>query len=413
MSRSPSPVRPLEVGVVGCGVAGQAAAILLARQGHRVTVFERFAEPRPVGAGLLLQPTGLAVLDALGLGEAARSKGARVRGLQARTASGRAVLDLDYADLHPAAHGLGIRRSDLFDLLHGALTASRATLVAGLEIASVDGQVLVDEGGRRHGPFDLVIAADGTNSKLRGSLLPQKQVRLYRWGCLWATVPDEGTGFAGSGLLQQRVRGTREMMGLLPVAPGVLTLYWSLPVTALDARRALDLDDFRRRATALWPEAAPVVARAAADGAFTRATYRHVALPRWNRGGVMLIGDAGHGTSPQLGQGANLGLVDAWVLADALAEGPDLLSAVIGWERRRESTLYYYQFVSHLLTPFFQSRSATLGWLRDLAMGPLGRLPPVRRLMTSTLAGTRRGWWSSVPLDGAGRYPLVPGGGMA
>lgn len=402
-------MRPLEVGVVGCGVAGQAAAILLSRQGHRVTVFERFAEPRPVGAGLLLQPTGLAVLDALGLGDGARAKGATVHGLQARTAGGRAVLDLDYADLHPAAHGLGIRRSDLFDLLHGALKASRATLVSGLEIASVEGQVLVDEGGRKHGPFDLVIAADGTNSRLRGSLLPSKQVTLYRWGCLWATVPDEGAGFAASGLLQQRVRGTREMMGLLPVAPGLLTLYWSLPVTALNAKKALDLDDFRRRATALWPEAAPIVARAAA-GAFTRATYRHVALSRWNKGGVLLIGDAGHGTSPQLGQGANLGLVDAWVLADALAEGPDLLSAVMNWERRREATLFYYQRVSHLLTPFFQSRSAVLGGLRDLAMGPLGRLPPVRRLMTTTLAGTRRGWWSNVPLDAAGRYPLPRGG---
>lgn len=409
MSRSPSPVRPLEVGVVGCGVAGQAAAILLSRQGHRVTVFERFAEPRPVGAGLLLQPTGLAVLAALGLAEQALARGARVHGLQARTASGRAVLDLDYRDLHPAAHGLGIRRADLFDLLHGALKASRATVVTGLEIAAVEGQVLVEGSGRKHGPFDLVIAADGTNSRLRGSLLPQKQVTLYRWGCLWATVPDDGAGFAASGLLQQRVRGTREMMGLLPVAPGVLTLYWSLPTTALNAKKVLDLDDFRRRAGALWPEAAPLVARAA-DGELVRATYRHVALSRWNKGGVLLIGDAGHGTSPQLGQGANLGLMDAWVLADALAEGPDLLSAVMNWERRREATLFYYQRVSHLLTPFFQSRAAPLGWLRDLALGPVGRLGPVRRLMTTTLAGTRRGWWSSVALDDEGRYPLPPGG---
>jgi len=49
----------LDIAVVGCGVAGQAAAILLADAGHKVTIFERFAEPHPVGAGLLLQPTGL------------------------------------------------------------------------------------------------------------------------------------------------------------------------------------------------------------------------------------------------------------------------------------------------------------------------------------------------------------------
>ena len=61
----------MAVGVVGCGVAGQAASILLADAGHEVTIFERFAEPRPIGAGLLLQPTGLAVLRALGLADEA------------------------------------------------------------------------------------------------------------------------------------------------------------------------------------------------------------------------------------------------------------------------------------------------------------------------------------------------------
>src|SRR5262245_17792998 len=109
---------PSRIGVVGCGVAGQAAASFLADAGHDVTVFERFAEPRPLGAGLLLQPTGLAVLRALGLEQEALARGSKVVGLEARTAGGRTVLDLAYADLHPKAHGLGIRRSVLFDLLH-------------------------------------------------------------------------------------------------------------------------------------------------------------------------------------------------------------------------------------------------------------------------------------------------------
>jgi len=65
----------LQIGVVGCGVTGQAAATFLAEAGHDVTVFERFAEPRPLGAGLLLQPTGLAVLAALGLADQALAQG--------------------------------------------------------------------------------------------------------------------------------------------------------------------------------------------------------------------------------------------------------------------------------------------------------------------------------------------------
>ena len=57
----------LDIAIAGCGIAGLASAAMLARDGHRVTIFERFAAPAPVGSGLLLQPTGLAVLRAMGL----------------------------------------------------------------------------------------------------------------------------------------------------------------------------------------------------------------------------------------------------------------------------------------------------------------------------------------------------------
>src|SRR4051812_26680327 len=313
-----------EIGVVGCGVAGQAAATFLSESGHRVTLFERFAEPRPVGAGLLLQPTGLAVLRALGLEDEAVAHGGRVVGLEAKTASGRTVLDLSYADLHPAAHGVGIRRNVLFDLLHGRLQRSPARLLTGTEIIDVAREhgraVIVDKDLERHGPFDLVVAADGAHSALRRRLMPDAYQRLYPWGCIWATVADS-VGLGAASLLRQRVRGTREMMGLLPVGGGELTIYWSLPAAALAPDRPLDLEAIRRTAAALWPEAARIVSGA---GDFSRATYRNVALPRWNDGPILFIGDAAHGTSPQLGQGANLALVDAWTLAQAVDESSDV-----------------------------------------------------------------------------------------
>jgi 2-polyprenyl-6-methoxyphenol hydroxylase-like FAD-dependent oxidoreductase len=391
-----------EIAVVGCGVAGQAAAALLADAGHEITVFERFAEPRPVGAGLLLQPTGLAVLRALGLAQDALAQGARVVGLEARTHTGRLVLDLAYADLHPAAHGLGIRRSTLFDLLHGRLKRSPARLITAAEIVDIRDARVVDAAGHRHGPFDLIVVADGAHSALRSRLLPRARAPLYPWGCIWTTVPDRA-GIGTEGLLRQRVRGAREMMGLLPVAPGQLTIYWSLPVEALAPDQPIDRDAWRRAAAALWPEASAIIE--AADD-FSRATYRHVALPRWNEGPVLFIGDAAHGTSPQLGQGANLGLLDAHALAEALAES-DLPAALALFARRRSASVRFYRRASHLLTPFFQSRSSSLALLRDLFMGWSCRVPGLRGVMTSMLAGTRHGWFGTVRLDGEGAYPLA------
>ena len=389
------------IGIVGCGVAGQAAATLLSESGHDVTIFERFAEPRPLGAGLLLQPTGLAVLGELGLREQALAAGAKVTGLKSVTQSGRPVLDLSYADLHPAAHGLGIHRGRLFDLLHGALKRSPAKLVTAHEIVDVARGQIVDKAGGRHGPFDLVIVADGAHSALRQRLMPEAKAPLYPWGCLWATVPDPA-GIGASGLLQQRVRGTTEMMGLLPVGDRQLTLYWSVP-----AEGQPDIDAFHRAATALWPEAAAAVEHAVRTNGLTHATYRHVALPRWTVDGkVLFIGDAAHGTSPQLGQGANLGLMDAWTLADAIARNKDLEAALTAFAVRRRSTVRFYRQASHLLTPLFQSNVESFGWMRDAFMGTACRLPVARTIAATTLAGLRISWLFSSRLDAEGRYRL-------
>lgn len=398
-----------DIGIVGCGVAGQAAAIFLAECGHEVTVFERFAEPGPVGAGLLLQPTGLEVLRALRLQQQALSRGSKVFGLEAKTAGGRTVLDLSYSTLHPAAHGLGIRRGVLFDLLHRRLKESPARLVTGTEIDDVVREhgkgVVIGKDERRHGPFDLVVVADGAHSALRQRLMPQARQPLYGWGCLWTTVADSA-GIGAASLLRQRVRGTREMMGFLPVGDGQLTMYWSLPAAALAPGVPLDRDVMQRAGRALWPEAAGIVSAAVAANDFSRATYRNVALPCWNDGPILFIGDAAHGTSPQLGQGANLGLVDGWTLADVLGECRDIPSAIDRFAERRDPTVRFYRQASHLLTPLFQSSVESFGWARDAFMGIACRLPISRTIAATTLAGVRTGWLSAARLDAEGRYRL-------
>ena len=403
-------VAALEIAVVGCGVAGQAAATFLADAGHRVTVFERFAEPRPLGAGLLLQPTGLAVLRALGLEGQAERLGARIDGLLGRNDLGHTVIDLAYADLHPEAHGVGIHRGALLGLLQERLQRSPAQLVTGAEIVDIErdgGRAsVVEAGGRRQGPFNLVVVADGTHSQLRARVMPPARAPLYPWGCIWATIPDHRSFATAPGMLQQRLSGTTTMMGLLPVGQGLATLFWSLPAAALEPGRPIDMDSWRMEALALWPEAAGLIEQVADADGFARATYRHVTLPSWNVGPVLFIGDAAHGTSPQLGQGANLGLLDAYVLAQALAAGTDLAAALALFARRRDPAVRFYRQASHLLTPFFQSDRPLLGWARDALMGVACLAPGLSPIMTTTLAGLRRGWLSTDMLDGEGRYRL-------
>ena len=141
-----------------------------------------------------------------------------------------------------------------------------------------------------------------------------------------------------------------------------------------------------KRFAATAPYCAAAIASLTQAGSISpRTTARPIA------GRVLFLGDAAHGTSPQLGQGANLALAGAATLADALARHADLDAGLAAYVALRRRPLAYYQTMSRWLTPFFQSDLAPLGWLRDAFLGPAHRLPFVRRLIATTMAGTRAG----------------------
>ena len=408
--------RHYRIAVVGCGVGGMAVATLLAEAGHGVTLYERFAEPRPLGAGLLLQPTGLKILHRLGVEAAALNMGARVTGIDGRTTRGRTVLRLSYSDLHPRLHGLGIHRGALFGLLFDRLKRSPATVVTAAEVAAIDTSdtqaTLRFVNGAAPVSADLVLVADGTHSALRTQLGIRHRAPLYPWGCLWTTLPDPDGRFAG--LLHQRFRDSSVMIGALPVGrqpddpdgPPCITVFWSLPARHIDAARAAGVAALRTNFLRHWPELADPLQHLRDIDQVSGATYRHVAMPRWSKGRVAFLGDAAHGTSPQLGQGANQALLDAATLVGVLAAASDIPSALRLAEQARLGPARFYRQASHLLTPFYQSHFAPLGWLRDLTFGPLCALPLTRNMMLGTLAGVRRSWWTTFPVDGDGRPDL-------
>src|SRR5262245_47684252 len=106
----------MKVGVVGSGTGGASAALLLARDGHEVEIFERVDDPRPVGAGILLQPLGQRILGTLGLADELAAKSTPVRSIEGRAGGpdGRIVLRFGYRDARSPDVGLGVNRGALF-----------------------------------------------------------------------------------------------------------------------------------------------------------------------------------------------------------------------------------------------------------------------------------------------------------
>jgi 2-polyprenyl-6-methoxyphenol hydroxylase-like FAD-dependent oxidoreductase len=390
----------LDVAVIGCGSAGPAAAVLLQRAGHRVTVFEAVPALGAVGAGVLLQPTGLDVLARLGVLDAILMHGAPVTRLRCRTRAGATVLDLAYGELGPAVHGIGIHRAVLLHHLVEAMRAAAIPVHLGTAIQEViaagpAASLLRDGAGVDHGPFDLVVVADGARSALRGRLPVRARVRPYPWGALWFIGRDPERRFGDS--LSQIVHGARHMIGFLPTGMDIertgqlVSMFYSVPLAGVDALRAAGLEAWKQRVRALAPEAEPLLAQIESFEQLALAAYLDVRMRPWHTGHVLLLGDAAHATSPQLGQGVNLALCDAATLADCLASASDVPAALATYTRRRTHLLAYYQLASRWLTPFFQSSSRFLGWARDLGLGMMHAIGPLRRKMIRTMAGVERG----------------------
>jgi 2-polyprenyl-6-methoxyphenol hydroxylase-like FAD-dependent oxidoreductase len=390
----------MRVGVVGCGTAGAASALFLARAGHDVTVFERVADPKPVGAGITLQPTGQAVLARLGLLAPIRARGARLDRLWLTNARGRTIVDLPYRDVGADLFGIGLHRGVLFETLFAAVRVEpRVTLRLGADISAMHrdaaGRWLTTSSGDAVGPFDLLVVADGSISELHPHTEIPHRVTPYPWGALWFVAADPGRAFTGE--LRQWVDGARHMFGILPtgLGPGsdqpVVSVFWSIRADRVPAWRAAGLAPWKAQIRGFDRATEPLLDQITEPAQVIFTQYRDVAMRRWHEPGAVFIGDAAHATSPQLGQGANLALWDAMILADAVAAAATVDQALDAYTRARRRHLDYYQFATRALTPFFQGDSRMLGLVRDVFF-PISRwLGPLRRRMVRTMAGIDRG----------------------
>lgn len=401
-------MKALDVGIVGAGFAGASAALFLAERGHRVTLYEEAGRPQPVGAGILMQPSGLSVLADLGLLSGALERGSRVDSLVCTTPTGRRVLDLSYRDLFEDWFGLGMHRGALFELLHGQLSERGVQLVTGASVqqtrltASGIRPVLAD--GREPFEHQLLVVADGARSALRRAIRGA-HATPYPWGALWFVGRDPDGIFAGR--LSQVAAGTTTLLGFLPCGLGprradetpLVSLFWSVPVRDF-SRTDFSLARWKERVLQLEPRAEQLLGQIQHRDQLLPASYFDVFLPRYHAARLAFIGDAAHATSPQLGQGTNLALEDARVLAACVSGCRDLDAGLARFSQARLSHARYYQRASWGLTPFFQSDFSWLSGLRDRLLGPLCRFPPSRRMMLTTLAGVQRSFLgTTLPLS--------------
>lgn len=397
------------IAVIGAGTAGLATTFLLGQQGHDVTLVERAEALTTIGAGILLQPSGLATLSAMGCLEHMQRYGHRIDALDGTTHSGRKVMQVRYGHLKAPrdTFGLGVHRTSLCHVLDTALDSMAHARWFGCAVESVEPRrdqtrIHFHKDGAHHcEAFDAVIVANGSASRLRPPSLVRYD-RQYPWGAMWLIRPlREPASSLDQPLLQQKYVGSSVMLGILPTGSipddpdtRLASLFWSVPIACMPEWKngSLDLAAWKHEVATLWPDVLPLIADITCPSQLVAATYRDVIMKRWGVGRMGIIGDAAHAMSPQLGQGANMALLDAQAVARAVEASTDWDNVWDRYASERAGSIRFYQRMSRFLTPLFQSRIVGAGLLRDWSFPISRRVPWLRRQMVETVAGTKRKW---------------------
>ena len=294
--------------VVGGGIGGLTVAVALARRGHEVSVFERAPVFTGAGTALSLWPNALRALDALGLGDAVRDRACLGAGGGIQSASGRRFRG---TDLGPVQGRYGpvavVRRSDLIEILHDALPAG--IVHKGVEVTGVRHGTVQARTHAVHA--ELIVGADGIRSLVRRSLWPDPPAPRYAGYTAWRTIVPVQVEEA----VETWGRGAR--FGYAPLPRGHAYAFAS--VDAEEGAPDEGVGGLRRRFGG-WPDPIGALLDAMDDRRLLHDDlYELPPLGTFTEGDAVLVGDAAHAMTPDLGQGAGQALEDAVVFA---ATGP-------------------------------------------------------------------------------------------
>jgi len=305
--------------IQGAGIAGLTLAGRLERRGVEYRVVEQARILEPVGAGLVIQPNARAILEALGLGEALAQAGCGLKTLSVGPAGHARSLTFPNRQF-----AIGLHRADLHRMLLSIVPEERLRLgcsLSGWQAREKSIEARLNTGDAWTATH--LIGADGLHSAVRHRLKPLDTLRDSGQWCWRTVLPAQPLGPHGL----EWVRGTTRL-GAIPIGGHRTYLYWV--ETDADAGSAPTVHDLN----AWGPEG-----RALGDALPTDPHWLSHPLSdrpvRWGTGNRLLIGDAAHPVTPNLGQGAALGMEDAWVLAGLLMQGQGSAEALKRQRHRR------------------------------------------------------------------------------
>lgn len=288
----------MKITIVGAGIGGLTAALALHREGHQVSIVERATRLEPLGAGIVLAPNAVRILHALDV--SVEAYGRQLRKATMQTASGIKIQAMEFDQfLSGVGPVLAFHHAELHAILLAALPRD-VTLRLGCPFVN----------GASYGE-DLLVGADGINSVVRQCVPGAKALRYSGYTCWRAVLPDPGIGETFEAW------GGAARIGAAPLTRNRVYVFLVLTAPA-GMPRQTSMAGIRRHFQA-FSDPVPMILDVARDVVLLHHDIEDVDAPVWGQGRTVLIGDAAHPMTPNLGQGAAMAIEDAAVLPEVIA----------------------------------------------------------------------------------------------
>lgn len=333
----------MRAAVVGGGIGGAAAAVALARAGIDVQVYEQAPRLHEVGAGVVLAPNSLRLLDRLGLGTELSQRGARLTDTRLCHADGRFAAN-DPDQFSRPGERLGMHRADLLATLVGHLP--EGTVKPGhrcVGFAQDEDRAVVSFANGERAAADVVIGADGIHSTLQAYVVEPSEPVFSGVVAYRGVIPAERVPSWPSGAMRLWMGEGKHFL-VFPMRAGRMLNYVGFVRSGERMRESWSAPGDPAALAAGFGGWDPVIGRiidSIGGTGFRWGLYDRAPLPRWSRGRLTLLGDAAHPMLPHMGQGVNQAIEDAAALAAMLdAVGPSgVPRALMAYETiRRERT---------------------------------------------------------------------------
>lgn len=358
--------------VVGAGFAGLTVACALAQRGWSVRVHERADHLRTTGAGIYIYENGLRVLEAVGAYAIAVQGALGAHTREVRDGNGRLI------SIHRwgGSRVFSVVRQNVINALATAATRAGVEIVTGSPAAgtTADGELALADGRRISA--DLIVAADGSNSRLRDLLNLLSKRKYLVDGCTRLLMTRSAADRAQNddGKTIEYWSGTQRVL-YTPCSENEIYL----ALTMLDGDTAAKAVPVRKD---IWKRAFPnletLIDRVGSHGRYDR--FELIRLKRWSAGRVAIIGDAAHAMPPNIGQGGGCAMMNALALAVYLDRHREITVALQAWERHERPVTEHAQRISY----FLGLATTWPSWLRAAAFAVAGRSKWFMRQRTRT-----------------------------